>query len=157
MPKDKQYIIYSKICIVCMGQFETTRMNTLCCKKQCRNRLRYYPQKLINSLTERVARFTTFKKYGDSLVSSSTVLSGQVFDTPELKHAMALARDEARRRGIKVDKIVDDNLDFINPSDPALGGSDGFGQHGDNGNSDKNEKEQEKPKTNGLRKLGGIK
>ena len=126
MPKDKQYLLYNKICIVCMGNFQTTRITTLCCKKQCRNRLRYYPQKLINSLVERVSRFTTFKRYGDSIVSSPQILSGQVFESPELKHAVALARDEARRRGIKVSSIVDDNLDFINTTDPANGDSTGF-------------------------------
>jgi hypothetical protein len=101
-----------------------------------------------------VSKFTTFKRYGDSLVSSPNVLKGEVFKDQEIKDAEAIARDLARQRGIRLPSLVDhemleDSLKLINTTDPANGDSTGFGQHDDA------VKQETVVKNKGIRKIGG--
>src|SRR5258708_5870504 len=123
----KQYIIYSKICIICANNFDTFKVNSLYCSKRCRNRVRYLPQHIINSLIEKYSQFTSVKKFGDSIVSQPQVLKDMKFSNTDMNIAAGLAKAEADKRGIKRSAIVDNNLDFINTTDPANGDSTGFG------------------------------
>lgn len=130
MPRSRQYVMYSKLCIVCQNVFETTKVNTMCCTKPCRNRLRYLPQHVINSLIQRVSMFTTFKKYGDAIVSAPSVRSGGLFTPEQIAQGLAEAKALAARRGHtppQIDQVLEDNLKYINKEDPAAGDADGFG------------------------------
>src|ERR1700687_5867417 len=124
----ERIMVFSKICIICSNEFFTVRSNTLYCSKKCRNRVRYLPQQIVNSLVKRNAQFTMkANKFTASI-------QGRTIETlpADIQLCEAKARDEARRRGIKVSSIVDDNLDYINTTDPALGDSTGFGIKPDN-------------------------
>lgn len=118
--------VYSKICIICSHEFFTVRVNSLYCSKKCRNRVRYLPQPIINSLIKRNAQFTMKANKFTASIDNKTINSAPITNE-EIAYATALARDEARKRGINLTKVEDANIDFINKTDPANGGSDGFG------------------------------
>lgn len=122
----KHFVIYQKMCIICSHNFDSFKVNALYCGKKCRNRARYLPQRLINSLIEKYSSFTTVKRFGDSVISSQEVIKGELFNNAELKEAELSARALAKERGIKLPTVVEDNLKFINKIDP-IGDADGFG------------------------------
>lgn len=150
----RQYVIYSKICIICSRNYDTFRVNTVYCSKKCRNRARYLPQRIINSLIEKYSIFSTVQRFGDAVVSSNTALKGKPFTQAELEQAQKIANALAFERGLKIKNPQDgpanlpgtviDNLKYINETDPASGGSDGFGvksednNNGQNNTSDRN-------------------
>src|SRR5579859_4304640 len=101
----KQYIVYSKLCIICANNFDTFKVNSLYCSKKCRNRTRYLPQNIINSLIEKYSQFTSVKKFGDSIVSQPQVLKNTKFSDSEMNLALGLAKAEADKRGVAPLKI----------------------------------------------------
>lgn len=129
-------MIYEKLCIICNNEFVTERSNTLYCSKRCRNRVRYLPQQIVNSLTVRNAQFTRRANNYTRTVQNQTRLESNPLDIDRL---IASAKELAMKRGIKVDNqkmqetadylkhgIIADNLKYINKEDPAMGNADGF-------------------------------
>lgn len=107
--------IYSKICIMCNNEFRTMRINSVFCGKRCGNRSRTLPPQIRQNLIGRNSQFT---------MVLDTRPKHRIQDENGL--LMALAKAEAKRRGI-VDRDVIDNTKYINTIDPANGDSTGFG------------------------------
>lgn len=103
-------MIYSKFCIICSTEYESTRRNSVFCSKKCNNRARYLPEKLLNELIARNARFTmsvanTFTKSIVDTRFSGYAPKGATKNNPlgeDEALLIAHARSIAESRGINV-------------------------------------------------------
>lgn len=153
--------IYSKICIMCNRDFRTMRISTLFCGKRCANRSRSLPLSMRESLVKRASGFTMVEDNRPN---------HRIKDENGL--LMALALEEARKRGIVTNRpladVAEDNLQYISPNDPALGDSTGFGVSGDNNKKQEIQHDRDSNNTDssndtkisiktGIRKIGGLK
>lgn len=100
---------------MCDKEFRTMKINSLFCSKLCGNRSRSLPAKLKQSLVKRSYRFSVLEDNRPEHIISSDIALCEYN-----------AREEAKRRGIKPSTVIEDNLKYINTTDPANGDSTGF-------------------------------